>query len=146
MEDVDIAPLSGIESVKNDELDAEHEECAAALNALAQSLQPSALEAVHQIFVKHFKHEESLLNDHVYAVEETRVKKEGGASLLLDSKRSHYSDHEKMIKKVHDEHTRAVKAGDLVSLAFVNKLFRDFEHHANVYDAHYTEKLAAALA
>lgn len=115
------------------------------MNTLAQGHEPSALDAVHRIFVKHFKHEESLLNDHVYAVEEERLKKEGGTSLLLDSKRSHYRDHEKMIQKVKDEHARAINDGGLVSSAFVNRLFRDFEHHANVYDGHYTEKLAAAL-
>ena len=41
-----------------------------------------------------------MLNDHVYAMEEERLKKEGGTSLLLDSRRSHYRDHEKMIEKV----------------------------------------------
>lgn len=128
------------------ELDAEHEECVAALNTLTQSMQPSALEAVANIFVKHFAHEESLLNDHVYAVEEGRVKKEGGTSLLLDSRRSHYKDHEKMIDKVQAEYSRAVKEGGLVSPAFVNRLLRDFEHHANIYDGHYVDKLAAALA
>lgn len=146
MEDVEIAPLSGIDSVQNDELDAEHEECTAALNTLAQSLEPSALAAVHQIFVKHFRHEESMLNDHIYAVEEQRLKKEGGTSLLLDSKRSHYRDHEKMIEKVQREHARATKEGGKVASSFVNNLFRDFEHHANVYDGHYADKLAAALA
>lgn len=132
--------------MQNDELDAEHEECTAALNTLAQSLEPSALAAVHQIFVKHFSHEESMLNDHIYEKEEQRLKKEGGTSLLLDSKRSHYRDHKKMIEKVECEHARATKEGGMVSSAFVNKLFRDFEHHANVYDGHYADKLAAALA
>jgi len=146
VEEVEIAPLSGIESVQNDVLDSEHEECVAALNGLAHSKEPSALEAVYRTFVDHFKHEESLLNDHVYAVEEERLKKEGGTSLLLDSRRSHYSDHKKMLEKVQTEYSGAVKEGRLVSSAFVNRLFRDFEHHANVYDGHYAEKLAAALA
>jgi len=87
-----------------------------------------------------------MLNDHVYAMEEERLKKEGGTSLLLDSRRSHYRDHEKMIEKVQREHARAVKDGALVSTAFVNRLFRDFEHHANMYDGHYADTLAAALA
>lgn len=139
-------PLSAIQSVKNDELDAEHEECEAALNTLAQSRAPAALAAVHQIFVRHFQHEEDMLNDHLYSVEEARLRKEGGTSLLLDSKRSHYRDHEKMIQKVADEHARATKAGDLVSSAFVDQLFRAFEHHANIYDGHYADKLAAAMA
>lgn len=146
MEPVEIAPLGGIESVKNDELDAEHEECTAALNVLAHTLEAAALDAVHRVFVRHFKHEEVMLNDHIYAPEEKRVKREGGTSLLLDSKRSHYRDHEKMIAKVQEEHARAVKEGSLVSSAFVNQLFRDFEHHANTYDGHYADKLAAALA
>lgn len=145
-EDEEIAPLSGIETVKNDELDAEHEQCAAALNTLSETLQAPALEAVYRIFVQHFQHEEDMLNNHVYATEEARLKREGGASLLLDSKRSHYRDHEKMIEKVKQEHARVVKQGGLVSTSFVNKLFRDFEHHANVYDGHYADKLAAALA
>lgn len=146
MEECAIGPLSGIDSVKNDDLDAEHEECAAALDALAKTLEPSALDAVHSVFVRHFQHEEDLLNQHVYAVEEKRQKTEGGTSLLLDSKRSHYRDHEKMLKKVKEEHSRTLKDGGLVSSAFVNRLFRDFEHHANVYDGFYADKLAAALA
>lgn len=101
---------------------------------------------MHQVFVKHFQHEEDMLDEHLYAVEEKRLKKEGGASLLLDSRRSHYSDHEKMITKLKVEHARAVKDGGLVSSAFVNKLFRDFENHANIYDAFYADKLSAALA
>lgn len=116
------------------------------MNTLSQTLEPSALEAVYRIFVQHFSHEEDMLNDHVYATEEARLKREGGTSLLLDSKRSHYRDHQKMIEKVKLEHARAVKEGGLVSAGFVNKLFRDFEHHANVYDGHYADKLAAALA
>lgn len=98
------------------------------------------------MFVRHFKHEEDLLNEHLYAVEEKRQKREGGASLLLDSRRSHFRDHEKMLQKVQEEHSRAVKDGNLVSPAFVNGLFRDFEKHANIYDGHYAEKLAAAMA
>lgn len=146
MEEVEIAPLSGIESVKNDDLDAEHEECVAALNALADSREPRALDTIHSVFVKHFQHEESMLNAHLYAVEEERLKKEGGTSLLLDSRRSHYSDHEKMLQKVKAEHSEAVQDGRLVSSAFIDRLFRDFEHHANIYDGHYADKLAAALA
>lgn len=145
-EECAIAPLSDIESVKNKDLDAEHEECTAALNVLAQSLEPSALDAVCRVFQRHFKHEEDMLNEHLYGPEEKRQKKEGGTSLLLDSRRSHYRDHEKMIQKVQDEHSRAVKDGSLISSAFVNRLFRDFEHHANVYDAFYAEKLSSALA
>lgn len=146
MVECEIAPLSDIDSVKNDSLDAEHEECAAALNALASSLEPSALDAVHRVFVRHFQHEEDMLNEHLYDVEEKRQKQEGGASLLLDSRRSHYRDHEKMIKKVEEEYARAVKDGSLVSSTFIHRLFRDFENHANIYDAFYADKLSAALA
>lgn len=143
---MNIAPLSGIASVKVDVLDEEHEQCEAALNVLAHTREPSALDAVLRIFVRHFEHEEALLNEHLYAKEEKRISQDGGASLLLDSRRSHYRDHERMIDDVQKEHARAVKSGSLVSSAFVNKLFRSFEHHANVYDGHYADGMAAALA
>jgi len=132
--------------VKVDVLDEEHEQCAAALNVLAHTLEPAALDAVLRVFIRHFAHEESLLEEHLYAVEEERVKQDGGTSLLLDSRRSHFRDHERMIQEVKVEHTRAIKNDSLVSSAFVNRLFRDFEHHANMFDGHYAEGMAAALA
>ena len=144
--EVEIVPLSGIESVKVDVLDEEHEECVKALDHLAKTRQLSALGAVLRVFVKHFEHEEDMLNEHLYDKEEIRLRTHGGASLLLDSRRSHFRDHESMIDEVNKEHASALKNKRLVSSAFVNRLFRSFEHHANVYDGHYADGMAAALA
>lgn len=146
-EEETIQALAEIDSVKNDELDAEHEECSSALELLSQHRSASALANFLDIFQRHCDHEESLLEEHLYAPEEKRVSVEGGVSLLLNSRTSHFQDHKKLIGSIKQELDRL--GGDtsdaLVSVSFVNGLLRGFENHANVYDASYADRLAVAV-
>lgn len=132
-------------------MDEEHEECAAALHRLAEERSSAALGSFVTVFERHCAHEEALLDQHLYDAEEKRLAAEGGVSLLLNSRTSHYKDHEKIIGSAKRELTRlmregaGVEGGSTVSVGFVNSLLREFENHANVYDAFYADKLAAVI-
>jgi len=137
--------LAEIDSVKNDELDEEHDLCAAALHRLSEDLSSAALGSFVSLFERHCDHEEALLEEYLYAPEETRLEEEGGVSLLLNSRTSHFKDHERLIRGAKQELTRLYREeSSRVSVSFVNGLLRDFENHANVYDASYADKLAVA--
>jgi len=144
---VSIEALGEISSVKNGELDEEHEECSAALELLSKQRSASALANFLDIFQRHCAHEESLLEWHLYAPEEKRLSAEGGVSLLLNSRTSHFKDHKRLIGTVEQELARLEQEGSssAVPVSFVNSLLRGFENHANVYDANYAGPLAAAI-
>jgi len=132
--------------VKNVELDEEHDECCSALDLLSEHRSASALASFLEIFERHCAHEELLLEQHLYAPEEKRLAAEGGVSLLLDSRTSHFKDHARVIRVVKEELASLEREGNsVVSVSFVNGLLRDFENHANVYDANYADRLAAVI-
>lgn len=139
-----VQPLSAIESVKVGVLDEEHEQCAAALQLLAEVRDNSALQGVLDIFQVHFRHEEQLLDEHMYAGLGT----EGGFSADASSRKSHYQDHERMLQVLRRELQTRMKCGVSapISGSFIDQIFRDFEHHANMYDGNYADRMAAALA
>jgi hypothetical protein len=193
-----VVALATIESVKVAELDAQHSECVELLAALAERRSVEALAGFVAVFEHHCAHEEALLNLHLYAPEEARVASAEAttASLLLDSRNSHFQDHLRIIRgaKVELARLRAMPgescgpvhpsaestvlsrpveadhqhsgddsqqrerrgsgegSGDRkaplrqVPGALVNALLRDFEAHANLYDASYADGLAAAIA
>jgi len=138
-----ILPLGEIDSVKNNQLDQEHEECSAALCMLSEQRSASALALFIDVFQRHCAHEEALLEQHLYAQEQSRLVAEGGVSLLLDSRTSHFQDHQRIIGAAKQELAGLDSAG--VSVNFVNTLLRDFENHANRYDASYADRLAAVI-
>jgi hemerythrin len=132
--------------VKNEELDEEHDECASALDQLVEQRSASSLRSFLDLFERHCAHEEALLNHHLYSPEEKRLAVEGGISLLLNSRTSHFKDHEKLIKRAKQELTTLDREGSaVVPASYVDSLLRDFENHANVYDASYADRLAEAL-
>jgi len=138
-----VVPLGEIESVKNNQLDLEHEECSAALCLLSEQRSASALALFVDVFQRHCAHEEALLEQHLYAREQARLAAEGGVSLLLNSRTSHFQDHKRMIGDAKQELAGLDSAE--VSVSFVNTLLRDFENHANLYDASYADRLAAVI-
>lgn len=145
-EEESIQPLAEVDSVKNEELDHEHEECSDALNLLSEQRSASALASFVDVFERHCQHEEQLLEQHLYAPEKARLAAEGGVSLLLNSRTSHLQDHERLIRTAKDELVRLEREGSqAVSVSFVNRLLRDFENHANLYDASYADRLAAVI-
>lgn len=132
--------------MQHDELDEEHDECCDALNLLSAERTASSLVRFLDVFERHCAHEEALLERHLYAPEEKRLAAEGGVSMLLNSRTSHFKDHARVIGAVKQELARAAGEGSsVVSVGFVNGLLRDFENHANVYDASYADKLAAEI-
>jgi len=124
-----------------DELDDEHEACAAALATLAEARDAAALRGVIAAYDEHFAHEEQLLEEHVYAGVGAS---DGGFSALAGQRKSHFGDHARLLASLRDGLT-SLPAGGKLPGAFVSQVLRDFEAHAGKYDSTYAEPLAAAL-
>ena len=167
-----VEPLGSIESVHVPALDAEHEECAAALAKLAEAPTREAIEKVIDAYTAHFEHEERLLDEHLYteaAAEAAAAAAAaggnaaksgaGGFSAAASMRRSHYADHKRMIVDLRVR-AAALPSGGPPSgpkawvhvpngeapEVFVDKVLRAFEAHANRYDAAYAAPLAAKLS
>ena len=100
-------------------------------------------------YEEHFLYEEHLLDEHVYKgiAGGSDGKTKGRFSAANDARRSHYKDHARLIGDIQDMLTRMknAEAGMRVPRAFIDRVLRDFEGHANVYDDGYTNALTAAL-
>ena len=87
-----------VASVLNDELDRQHEECAAALEELARTRSGSALDVALRVIRRHFETEELLLDRHLYG---TVTGAGGGASetfsIQESMRKSHFADHKRII-------------------------------------------------
>lgn len=170
-----VEPLGSIESVHVPALDAEHEECAAALAKLSEAPTREAIEKVIEAYAAHFEHEERLLDEHLYkeaAAEAAAAGGDlaksgsksgaagaGGFSAAASMRRSHYADHKRMLVDLRVR-AAALPAGGPASgpkawvhvpngeapEVFVDKVLRSFEAHANRYDAAYAAPLAAKLS
>lgn len=131
-----------VASVKNAEIDDEHERCAAALERLVSERSEEAAHAVLQEYEAHFAHEESLLDTHLYA---EVVKADGGAgggfSADGGARRSHYNDHQRLLSDV-----RTLLGKGSVPADAIAAVVRDFERHAEAYDGSYADRLATSLA
>ena len=154
-----VAPLAAIESVHVEALDAEHEECAAALARLAEAPTREAIEGVIAAYTEHFAHEEALLDEHLYTPEATAAGKAGGFSAAAGQRRSHFADHKRLLVDLQLRAAALPSGGPPTGPkawihipggekpdVFVDKVLRSFEQHANVYDASYAAPLAAKLA
>ena len=157
-----VEPLAPIESVHIPDLDAEHEACAAALSRLAQAPSREAIEAVIEAYDAHFANEERLLDVHLYGEAATGGGGTGGGgggfSAAASMRRSHFADHKRMLIDLRVR-AAALPSGGPASgpkawvhvpngeapEAFVDKVLRSFEEHANRYDAAYAAPLAAKL-
>lgn len=102
-----IAPLGDISSVQVDVLDAEHEQCAEALTQLKNTPTRDALFRVRKCYQKHFEHEESLLEEHLYGVD---------AKLLAMSRLS-VKELKSLIKTANVSLAGCVEKSDLISRA-----------------------------
>jgi len=158
-EDLASGPVT-VESVLNSELDVQHEDCAAALDALVRQRTASALEAALQTMRRHFDFEEELLDKHLYAnlTSQATGHAVGGFNADESMRRTHWSDHKRILATMEDH---LVELGDdacgkssgcalpvqrLLSSQFVKSLVVDFKKHADKYDTPYASRLAAALA
>ena len=128
--------MSSVPSVSVEELDAEHEECVEALNMLVKERSVAALEKVRQVYSAHFKHEEDLLDEHLYAADLSEATQQGGFSLSLQTRKSHMDDHARMLANLNC----ASISDDLI-----RSIMQDFQNHAEIYDTAYAEKLSAKL-
>jgi len=162
----EVASLAAIHSVHVDALDAEHEECAVALAALKECPNHEAIKRVLDVYSAHFAHEEEMLDTHLYAEAAGAAAGSGGGtaggggfSAAASMRRSHYSDHQRMLGDLRARAAmlpaggpasgpkawiHAVGGGEGAA-AFVDRVLRAFENHANVYDATYAEPLSAKL-
>lgn len=136
-----VAPLGAIKSVKVKELDAEHDQCAAALAAMVQRKDYQSLLAVIRAYETHFKHEEQLLDKHLYAGVAI-----GGNGFNADAgaRRSHFTDHTRLLAELYEAKC-ASKRGVPLSKKFLERTLRNFEAHANQYDNAYAARLSAAI-
>lgn len=152
----EVTPLCAIDSVRVASLDAEHELCTAALGRMAEAPNRENIERVIEAYATHFAHEEAMLDEHVYAAADGA---DGGFSAEASARRSHFADHKRMLGDLRAR-AAALPSGGPASgpkawihttsggesaAAFVDRVLRAFEHHANVYDAAYAEPLASRL-
>ena len=143
-----IQPLSDIVAVNVEVLDHEHSECALALTNLANTLTVETLKQVFHIYLKHFTHEEELLDQHLYhdILCNDSSSKQNGFSADGNARDSHFSDHARLLNDLKQEIVRLERVKEsTTSKEFVNKVLRDFESHANQYDDAYADRLSQAI-
>lgn len=142
-DDVIVAPVHQLASVQCDALDKEHDRCAAALAHLAEKRDLASLRAVKDVYVEHFGHEEALLDMHLYA---EVVARDAGDAFDVDAstRRSHWHDHERMIRELKLLERDLSEDGRLAPQA-VDRVLRDFEAHATRYDGNYADRLGSSL-
>jgi len=136
-----------VASVMNAELDQQHEECAAALQALANERTASALEVALGAIQQHFKFEQQLLDKHIYEHVATADGMGGGFNADQNMRTSHYGDHARIIctmeehlvkiRAIQPENTCskvggcALPGGQRLALSSITSLISDFENHAD---------------
>ena len=138
-----------LQSVKVAEMDEEHERCADAMEVLVRDRTVASLRCVLQEFEAHFRHEEELLDQHLYS----EILEGGpvGFSADVSARRSHFADHERILADIRTECGRcnALQGADaaaVVSKAFAAQVVAEFERHADQYDGHYADRLAESIA
>jgi len=143
-------PMGPVASVKVDVLDAEHRACESKLTLLANLTQPpgvdgkrgqisTALLGLLEAYTSHFRHEEALLDEHLYAA--VAHDEAAGFSADKGARTSHFADHQAMLASVRT----LLDAVPSVDAAAVQRLQRDFERHATQYDGGYADRLSAAM-
>ena len=143
-----------LESVKVAEMDDEHERCADAMEVLVRDRTAASLRRVLREFEAHFRHEEELLDQHLYS-EILGAEAAGGFSADVSARKSHFADHERILADIRKECERcnslqgadtAGEAAAVVPEAFAARVVADFEKHADQYDGHYADRLAESIA
>lgn len=151
-----VSGASRVKSVKVDILDNEHHECETQLALLESAVTSDSygngtdekrhndiaesLASLLAVYEAHFRHEEKLLDEHLYA--DVANKKVHGFSADKNARTSHFADHKRMLSTVRE----LLDNVSLVNANAVLNLKREFERHANTYDGGYADRLSAALA
>lgn len=129
-------------------MDEEHEACARALDRLVQLRSVASLRAVLAEFEVHFKHEEQLLDTHLYADTVGAGSAAQGFSADAGARKSHWADHARQLATIRCQlriagADEAAEGG--VPVALVEQVVSDFERHATQYDGAYADRLAAGM-
>mmetsp|Transcript_108306 Transcript_108306/g.288201 ORF Transcript_108306/g.288201 Transcript_108306/m.288201 type:complete len:362 (-) Transcript_108306:411-1496(-) len=125
-----VAASLQIASVKVPSMDAEHSECAAALQRLAQEGSHGALEGVLSCLTGHFAHEEALFEEFGFGAHKNES---------LSAKKTHMEDHKRILNKIQRQ---LVAASSCVPAEFVREVLQDFHEHTSRYDSQYAEPLS----
>ena len=124
-------------------LDAEHDECVAALNRLrlTQSYRSLLLAAV--TIEEHFDHEEALLREHNWGNSNSSGAGGGKSRAQFSAFNSHVEDHERILSTIRRECLGMRADGsDTVAPSFIQKIGREFSSHGEQFDNHYADHLA----
>lgn len=113
-------------------MDAEHGECAAALQQLAMQQSMPALQAVHFTLSAHFTHEEALMEKHGFGIH---------ADERFSARKTHIEDHHRILRKIQQELRPAANAR--VAATFIKELLTDFHEHTSRYDVQYADLLCS---
>lgn len=126
-------------------MDEEHEQCEEAMKILCSEQTAEALEAVLDVFEAHFEHEEQMLDTYLYADQKDSASS-GGFSVDSSARKSHFADHERILRMIKAELAKAKGPKSLVPASFVRSVVHDFDQHASKYDGNYGERMKAEMA
>jgi hemerythrin len=129
--------LGQLVSVKVEEMDDEHRECASCLYQLAVSRTVAALRAAAACLEEHFAHEEALFDE--YGFGEHKNEK-------LSAKKTHIEDHRRILEKFRQAYAEGQKGqqGWRVPVPWVKEVLQDFHEHTTRYDVQYADVLGDA--
>lgn len=130
--------VDSVESVGVPSLDAEHEECIAAMNKLSDTRKLEDLQAAYRAISAHFKNEEELLDQHGFGANQPAQ---------FSPLTSHVEDHTRILRLIEDEIERKQNACSTAlacSVDFVKKIADEFHFHAERFDGQYSQLLVEA--
>lgn len=124
--------LSKVSSVGHDGMDAQHQECIAALTGLSSSLTVQSLQDARRLLKEHFDEEERLLTKSGF----------GGGGGPFSALSSHSKDHDRIISLADEALAKLSNVCDgIVPKALAAQLCKAFVDHATMYDSLYEGKL-----
>ena len=140
---ISIKNISKVQSVNNQLLDKEHDECLSLLRELSKNKKVSSLNKFLDHFKIHCGHEEFILNKFIYIPEQNKISKTNGISLLLNSRDSHFNDHKKIIFRLNKEIKKLENKGiSQVSVDVIDNIILEFTNHTDFFDNSYSDMLA----
>lgn len=130
-DDAPLKPMQSLATVQMPSLDAEHEECVKAVNALVKSSSIEDLKTVHACFNQHFSHEEDLMQQAGF----------GGGDPRFCARTSHAKDHARIISYI-EECINSASSSGVVPVLAIRQVMSELADHAEKYDDHYVECLS----
>jgi len=130
--------VESVETVGVPSLDAEHEECIAAMNKLSDTRTLQDLQAAYRSISAHFKNEEELLVQCGFGANQPAQ---------FSPLTSHVEDHTRILRLIEEEIERKQNACSTAlacSIGFVKKLADEFHFHADRFDGQYSQLLVEA--